>query len=56
MGIKFDSGFCLFSNSCFFLILLRDPKHPEFTSRPEKPNPLFLGLLQQIKKQKVEKE
>ena len=26
--------------------------HPEFTSRPEKPNPLFLGLLQQIKKQK----
>mmetsp|Transcript_33656 Transcript_33656/g.79380 ORF Transcript_33656/g.79380 Transcript_33656/m.79380 type:complete len:664 (-) Transcript_33656:155-2146(-) len=28
--------------------------HPEFTSRPEKPNPLFLGLLQQIKKQKTE--
>mmetsp|Transcript_17184 Transcript_17184/g.37595 ORF Transcript_17184/g.37595 Transcript_17184/m.37595 type:complete len:646 (-) Transcript_17184:118-2055(-) len=28
--------------------------HPEFTSRPEKPNPLFLGLLQQIKKQKEE--
>jgi CTP synthase len=25
--------------------------HPEFTSRPEKPNPLFLGLLQEIKKQ-----
>jgi len=30
--------------------------HPEFTSRPEKPNPLFLGLLQQIKKQNEEKE
>eukprot|EP00536_Pseudo-nitzschia_multiseries_P017699 jgi/Psemu1/226153/e_gw1.1737.11.1 len=28
--------------------------HPEFTSRPEKPNPLFLGLLQQIKKEKDE--
>ena len=26
--------------------------HPEFTSRPEKPNPLFLGLLQQVKTQK----
>jgi CTP synthase len=26
--------------------------HPEFTSRPEKPNPLFLGLLQEIKRQK----
>jgi CTP synthase len=25
--------------------------HPEFTSRPEKPNPLFLGLLQHIKTQ-----
>jgi len=28
--------------------------HPEFTSRPEKPNPLFLGLLQQIKRQNEE--
>jgi CTP synthase len=27
--------------------------HPEFTSRPEKPNPLFLGLLQAIKRQKT---
>ena len=27
--------------------------HPEFTSRPEKPNPLFLGLLQHIKTQKA---
>jgi CTP synthase len=27
--------------------------HPEFTSRPEKPNPLFLGLLQHIKSQKA---
>mmetsp|Transcript_13057 Transcript_13057/g.14943 ORF Transcript_13057/g.14943 Transcript_13057/m.14943 type:complete len:650 (-) Transcript_13057:581-2530(-) len=26
--------------------------HPEFTSRPEKPNPLFLGLLKTVKKQK----
>jgi len=26
--------------------------HPEFTSRPEKPNPLFLGLLEVVKKQK----
>jgi len=26
--------------------------HPEFTSRPETPNPLFLGLLQQVKRQK----
>jgi CTP synthase len=26
--------------------------HPEFTSRPENPNPLFLGLLQEIKRQK----
>lgn len=26
--------------------------HPEFTSRPEKPNPMFLGLLQEIKRQK----
>mmetsp|Transcript_16283 Transcript_16283/g.37689 ORF Transcript_16283/g.37689 Transcript_16283/m.37689 type:complete len:645 (-) Transcript_16283:135-2069(-) len=26
--------------------------HPEFTSRPEKPNPLFLGLLQEVKRQK----
>jgi len=25
--------------------------HPEFTSRPEKPNPLFLGLLQQVQRQ-----
>ena len=25
--------------------------HPEFTSRPEKPNPLFLGLLQEVKRQ-----
>ncbi|VEU43364.1 unnamed protein product [Pseudo-nitzschia multistriata] len=28
--------------------------HPEFTSRPEKPNPLFLGLLEQVKTQKAE--
>lgn len=28
--------------------------HPEFTSRPENPNPLFLGLLQEIKRQKQE--
>jgi len=28
--------------------------HPEFTSRPEKPNPLFLGLLQQIKRENEE--
>lgn len=27
--------------------------HPEFTSRPEKPSPLFLGLLQNSKKRKV---
>jgi CTP synthase len=26
--------------------------HPEFTSRPENPNPLFLGLLQEIKRHK----
>ncbi|KAL3937135.1 MAG: hypothetical protein SGBAC_007690 [Bacillariaceae sp.] len=26
--------------------------HPEFTSRPEKPNPMFLGLLEVVKKQK----
>mmetsp|Transcript_25236 Transcript_25236/g.24190 ORF Transcript_25236/g.24190 Transcript_25236/m.24190 type:complete len:660 (-) Transcript_25236:1577-3556(-) len=28
--------------------------HPEFTSRPEKPNPLFLGLLQASKKARFE--
>jgi CTP synthase len=26
--------------------------HPEFTSRPEKPSPLFLGLLQAVKRAK----
>jgi len=30
--------------------------HPEFTSRPEKPNPLFLGLLQEIKRRKQEQQ
>jgi CTP synthase len=25
--------------------------HPEFTSRPDKPNPMFLGLLQEVKRQ-----
>jgi len=29
--------------------------HPEFTSRPEKPSPLFLGLLEKIKEQKERK-
>ena len=28
--------------------------HPEFTSRPEKPSPLFLGLLQSSKKYRIE--
>ena len=28
--------------------------HPEFTSRPEKPNPFFMGLLQEIKRQKMQ--
>ncbi len=27
--------------------------HPEFMSRPEKPSPVFLGLLQEIKRQKT---
>ena len=27
--------------------------HPEFTSRPEVPSPLFLGLLEEIKRQKT---
>ncbi len=30
--------------------------HPEFTSRPEKPNPFFLGLLQEIKRQKQQQQ
>lgn len=30
--------------------------HPEFTSRPEKPNPLFLGLLRAAKESVYAKE
>jgi CTP synthase (UTP-ammonia lyase) len=38
----------------YFIFLLSNLilQHPEFTSRPEQPNPMFLGLLKQIKEQK----